>query len=193
MDRFEVLKELGLIDQVNFWTGEITQRHSYAVRPMPALPAPPSLGLACTRMSTSRMERMLSNKDKRRLVRVNDVRRIYDADKGDHHYRGRTVGMTNAQHDLLNLLVQRIDYRNVIVGTLPELAQLLAVRPNHLNRKLSTLGGIIRVSGSTGGVRRGDLMIEINPAYGFRYEKDALPYVRAHVMERWIDSIIGRD
>lgn len=190
MDKFEVLKELKMTDNVDYWSGEIVSQHSYVVCPAPTLPAAPTLGANHTPTSATMMKRMLKMKDGRTLKLVNDVRRIYDADKGDHHYQGKDVSMSNATHDLLNLLVQRIDYRNVILITLTEAAELLSVRRDHVNRKLDTLGGAIRVSGSTEGIKKGDIKIEINPAYGFRYERDAMPTARASAMNSWITTFL---
>lgn len=182
---------LDLLDRVDFRTGELFESIAYVVTPsrLP-LTAAPTLAAGATPTSASQMARLLVSKDGRTLKRINDVRRIYDADKGDHHYSGKAVSMTNAEYELINRLVQAIDYRNIIITPILEMAELLGVGRSHVHRKLAYLKGVVRVSGSTGGIRKGDIKVEINPAYGFRYERDALPTARASAMNHWISTFI---
>lgn len=179
------------IDRVDFRTGELFE--SIAYQPATSrlsLPAAPSLATVAGFTGQYQMERYLASKDGRTMKRVNDTRRIYDMDKGDHHLTGKPMVMSNRDYELINLLAQAVSYRNIILCTLSTAATLLQVSPKHVHRTLASLGGVVRVSTTREGIRKGHIKIEINPAYAFRYERDALESARANALNNWIRGVI---
>lgn len=182
-----VLDELeGCID---YRTGEILSERRYEPARWhgPAAPVPATVAEL---ESATQMERFLQEKDQRQLKRINHCKRIYDTDKGDHHLEGRAVQMDNRTYARMSQLVERIDYRNIILTTPEDLAEYLGITKTNLHKTLSKLGILIRVEGPSQGIRKGSIRVRVSPAYGFRYESQGLTAAHSSAVQHWYRELL---
>lgn len=174
---------------VDFRTGEILSERQYealAWKPSyEALPAP-FFGIR----SHLQMKRYLDSLDRRSLVLRNDCRALFDQDKGDVYLSRRPVRISAVTLRKLTRLVDLLDYRNVILKTPEQLATRLRVQPKNLYRYLHGLSPLIRVIGPRQGLAKGSLMIQVNPAYGFRYEAHSFCMARQDAFGSWFRAVM---
>lgn len=177
-----VLRELqGLVD---FRTGEIVERLVYDTYPY--VPSTESLPPSFVDVaSVHSRDRFMHHIDRRTLVVHNDTRRLYDADKGKHHYQGSAIGFSTQRLDKLNRLIQQLDYANSIVTTPYELARALRIERNNVYRYLASLGALVRVISPARGMAQGTLRVDISPAYGFRYSSAHCASARREAIASW--------
>ena len=178
-----VTHDLG--DRVDYRTGEILNGRRYIT--CPHEPDTSALVPAFTPItSVEGLERFFDHLDKRRLILRNDCRRLFDADKGNHHLHGTDIHLSPASYRLLSKLCDRLDYRNAIIAPVASLAASLGFRRPHLYRGLSSLGSLVRVHGS----RKGEIKIEVNPAYGFRYMAQDFGLARSASIQDWYQGLL---
>jgi hypothetical protein len=176
---------LGELDGlVNYRTGEIVERLVYDSYPyVPCTEdIPPSFVDVA---SIHGLDRFMHHIDRRTLVVRNDSRRLYDADKGNHHYQGSAIGFSTQQLNKLNQLIKQLDYANSIVTTPHELAQALRIERNNVYRYLASLGALVRVITPARGMAQGTLRVDISPAYGFRYFSTDFDIARRQAVVSW--------
>lgn len=187
--KFEAYCLNELNDMVDYRTGEILTSRQYASQPMvrdDIDPIPPQFG-AIT--SHTQMQRFMESKDRRRLEIFNACRSIYDMDKGKAVLEQSGVIFPTKMLLKLSRIVERIDYRNVIVTTPQELSDCVEVRFPNLHRELRSLRGLIRVHGTREGIAKGSIKVEVNPVYGFKYEASSMSYMRGEEIEIWYKSV----
>ena len=170
--------------RVDYRTGEILEERVYASQPYETdRSALSPCFTACT--SHAALSRYMDGVDRRTLVLVNDCRRIYDLDKGNHHLYQRRIGFTSTQLVSLNRLVSRLDYANAIITTPTKLAASLCLHPKNIYRYLRTLKGMVRVLGPSEGMAQGSIKVLVSPAYGYRYPRAELATARAASLASW--------
>lgn len=174
-----------LNDMVDYRTGDILTTREYASHPMLREDRDRMLDPFGAIVSHTQMRRFMASKDRRRLNLFNGCRGIYDMDKGKACLeQGGIVFPTNLMLKLSSL-VERIDYKNVIVTTPQDLSAWLEIKHTNLHRHLYSLKGLINVSGPREGVAKGSIKVKVSPVYGFRYEASDMDYVRGSEIEAW--------
>lgn len=170
--------------RLDYRTGEILESRQYASLPYQPDRAdlPPSI-VHCR--SHAALSRFMDGIDLRTLTLVNDCRRLYDLDKGNHHLYRRRIGFSSSQLTSLERLVHRLDYANAIITTPSQLASDLCLSRANLYRFLQSLKGMVRYLGPQDGMAQGSLKVLVSPAYGFRYPKHDLSQARAALLASW--------
>lgn len=184
MSTFEDLDGWLLEQAIDYRTGEMLDVRRYEVIPH----APDATAVIPTFTditSVAGLRRFLTHIDRRTLVRVNDCRRLYDQDKGNHHLHGTAIQFPTSRYGRLDRLVERLDYANSIITTPGDLARYLRVRRNNIYRYLSDLAPLIQVRGPRDGMARGSLRIDVSPAYGYRFPGEWFGLARQDAIAHW--------
>lgn len=174
-----------LNDMVDYRTGEIMSSREYESMPVKWEDIKPTIPAIGSITSHAQMRRFMSSKDRRKLRLFNGCRGIYDIDKGKAWLDKSTAIFTTSMLERMFQLVERIDYMNTIVTTPQELCTSLKTRHSNLHRCLNSLGQLVRVNGPNDGLQKGNLRVEISPAYGFRYETSGFEYARKEKVVAW--------
>lgn len=174
-----------LDDMVDYRTGEILSSRVYTTHPMARGEKNEGIPDFGSIVSHHQMKRFMEVKDRRRLRIFNECRAIYDMDKGRAYFESAAVVMSTSIMCKLNLLISRLDYRNVIVASPREISYVLGVDHRNLYRHLRTLRNLVTWKGPDQGIKQGSLKVEVCPVYGFRYEAGFLDSARVEAVKEW--------
>ncbi|MCK2041948.1 hypothetical protein KZO83_04505 [Chromohalobacter sp. TMW 2.2308] len=116
---------------------------------------------------------------------INDCLKIHSASKFYSFMNKRnTAKFTKGEYKKISLLVDQIDYENVILMTRKGLCELFGCKINNINRTLRNIDHLIEYETSWGNdeVPRGYIRIVVNPAYGWK-QSDRL--TREQAIHKW--------
>lgn len=180
--RTYVTEELG--DTVDYWTGEIMEGRDYTTHPPSKIRNEAGTAFSDI-VSHPQMEMFMSQKDRRRLKLFNNCRAIYDMDKGRACLEKSSATMSASTMEKMNRLINRLDYRNVIVARPREISHVLGIDHRNLYKHLRSLKGLVDWSGPSQGIKQGSVRVEVCPSYGFRYEAYLLDSAREKAVKAW--------
>lgn len=173
---------------LNPLTGELFLERTYHPQPWRARSeaswAPESLFIA-ELTSLNQRDRFMARVDKRRLVRHNACRYIFDHERGASSLDGRRPLFTKPVYRTMDKLVRLLDYQNYLYTTADDLAEQLEIHPKSVTRQLRSLGALVRVRSQREGMRKGVLQIAVSPAYGYRMEPESINQLRYKAARQW--------
>lgn len=125
--------------------------------------------------------------DKRKLVRRNDARSVHDGVCGIAKRDGTAPHFTVPEFNKLFRLADALMYRNLIIGTVAEVAKLIGVSEAKVQRELQTLidKGLVQYFTSRSGMAKGHIKIVVNPTIGWVYESTHGAMARGEAIKAW--------
>lgn len=125
--------------------------------------------------------------DKRKLVRRNDARSVHDGVCGIAKRDGTAPHFTVPEFNKLFRLADALMYRNLIIGTVQEVAKLIGVSEAKVQRELQSLidKGLVQYFTSRSGMTKGHIKIVVNPTIGWVYESGDSAMARGEAIKAW--------
>lgn len=117
----------------------------------------------------------------------NDVDYWFNYEQGKAVLNKRKPTISVAMYKLLQVLVNNIQYRNVIIMNVETLSNTLHVDKRNLMTTINKLDkSFIRWESSKSNMNKGQFKILINPSYGFKYPINSLNYARERAVRQWL-------
>lgn len=131
--------------------------------------------------------------DKRKVVRRNDSLTVHDGVCGVAKRTGTAPHFTVPEFNKLFRLADGLMYRNLIIGTVEEVANLIGVSEAKVQRELQTLidKGLVRYFTSRSGMAKGHIKIIVNPTIGWVYESTFSAKARGEAIKEWYKPTTG--
>lgn len=128
----------------------------------------------------------LQRKNRSKIVKTVDLKEYADTAAGQRRYGNyKQPNITKPVLNVLEALCSAVKIHNVIVGTRAELASVLGVRENHLQRKLSMVKEYVKVFDEKDGMNKGFMKIAITPHFVFAGAGSMLYQQREQAMKDW--------
>lgn len=125
--------------------------------------------------------------DRRKLTRRNDARTVHDGVCGLAKRDGTAPFFSVPEYNKLFRLADALVYRNLIIGTVAEVAKAIGVSESKIQRELQTLidKGLIQYFTSRSGMAKGHIKIILNPTIGWVYESVFCVASRGEAIKEW--------
>ena len=136
--------------------------------------------------SINKIHLYMDQLDKRTIIRINDVVKYHNHDCGVAERNGKKPYLSRHQAHLLERLVDKIIYRNVVYLSTESMCSFLNVSSKHIDRELKRLRGNIKIIPT----KRGEWRVEINPVYGWVYTRHGLFLTRQACIDSWVRGVI---
>lgn len=120
------------------------------------------------------------------MVTINNCRKIFDMDSGESRIQRKNYTFTKPQYTTMNKIVENLTYRNILIGSVEEVAEKLGVKPNKLRETLKKVEHLCDVYTSRDGMMKGQFKIIIPPWYGFKYPYSQLGKAYNRTCENWM-------
>lgn len=128
----------------------------------------------------------LQRMNRSKIVKQTDLADYIETAAGKRYYGDyEQPVITKPMFSVLKTLCSAVKIHNVIVATRAELALLLGIRQNHLQRTLATVKDYIKVFDEKNGMSRGFLKIAITPHFVFAGAGSMLYQQREQAMKDW--------
>ena len=127
------------------------------------------------------------NKKGNKMETFNDVDYWFNYEQGKAVLEKRKPSISVPMYKLLKLIVDNLQYRNIMIMNIQDTAKCLKVSDKHLKETLSKLSDdFIKCQSSRDGMYKGQFKILVNPSYGFKYPPNSLDSARSRAVRTWL-------
>ena len=115
----------------------------------------------------------------------NDLDYWFNYEQGKAKREGRQPQFTIPMYNLMKLLIENLHYKNLYIDTRDNLASMLGCTVNKINSVLNKLDrGFIKWDKAS----KGNIRIEISPAYGYKCNAHSMDYMRRSNLDVWLSE-----
>lgn len=118
-----------------------------------------------------------------KMKTFNDLDYWFNYEQGQAKLEKRNPVFTVPMYKIMKALIDNLHYRNLYIDSRENLSKVLGCSVNKINSKLSLLDrSLVKVSKAS----KGNIRIEVNPCYGFKYKALDLNYARELQVKTWL-------